>query len=115
MEGKFIIASGPVVIEDGKLFFHYAHGRYGFWRYNFRLKDSDFELIGYDQSDHQGPILHYSYSYNFLTGKKLTKENVNFYSENPQDEVFKETWETISNNKRLLLSEIKDFDALIFN
>lgn len=104
-----------VEIGDGKLFMHYAHGRYGFWRYTFRLKEDDFELIGYDQSDHQGPILHYSYSYNFLTGKKLTKENVNFYSENPQDEVFKETWETIANNKRLLLSEIEDFDVLSFD
>ena len=39
-----------VEIIKGNLFFHYGHGRYGYWKYNFRYQNSDFELIGYDQS-----------------------------------------------------------------
>ncbi|MDG1334236.1 MAG: hypothetical protein P8P74_18020 [Crocinitomicaceae bacterium] len=101
-------------IKKGKLYLHYAHGRYGYWQYTFRYQDGDFKLIGYDQVDTQGPVMHYSYSYNFLTGKKLTKENINFYSENPEEEELKETWEDLSNSKLISLSSVKDFDDLSF-
>lgn len=104
-----------VEIEKGKLYIHYAHGRYGYWKYTFRYQQNDFKLIGYDQADCQGPVLHYSYSYNFLSGKKLTKENVNFYSEHPDEEKLVETWEDLKKDKLISLSSVEDFDELHFN
>lgn len=104
-----------IAIDKGKLYIQYGHGRYGNWSYTFRYQDNDFKLIGYDQMDSQGPIMHYSYSYNFLTGKKRTIENVNFYSENPEDEELKETWEDLKKSKLISLSSVKDFDELSFD
>lgn len=104
-----------VIIENEKLFLHYAHGRYGYWKYTFRYQQNAFKLIGYDQSENMGPVVHYFNSYNFLTGRKLTKENVNFYSENPQDEVFKETWEDLPKSELKKLVSITDFDELDFD
>lgn len=104
-----------VEVKKGKLFVNYAHGRYGSWKYTFRHQDNDFKLIGYDQTDTQGPIMHYSYSYNFLTKKKQTKENINFYSEHPEDEDIKETWEDLKKSELISLSAIKDFDDLDFD
>ena len=48
-----------VEIKKGKLYVHYAHGRYGYWKYTFRYQENSFKLIGYDQTDTQGPVLHY--------------------------------------------------------
>lgn len=104
-----------IEIEKGKLFIQYSHGRYGYWKYTFRYQQDDFKLIGYDQSDNHGPVVHNFYSYNFLTSKKLTKENINFYSENPDKEVFKETWEELSKTELKSLKTIKDFDELSFD
>lgn len=104
-----------IEIENGKLFVHYAHGRYGYWKYTFRYQEDAFKLIGYDQSENMGPIVHYFNSYNFLTNKKLTKENINFYSETPDDEVFKETWEDLPKSKLKTLESITDFDELHFD
>lgn len=42
-------------IEKGLLKLHYAHGRYGYWAYQFRLEGHDMRLIGYDSSDNFGP------------------------------------------------------------
>jgi hypothetical protein len=39
------------IIKKSNLCVHYAHGRYGFWKYTFRFKNSDFDLIGYDESN----------------------------------------------------------------
>ena len=104
-----------IEIKKGKLYVNYAHGRYGNWKYTFRYQENDFKLIGYDQTDMQGPILHYSYSYNFLSGRKLTKENINFYSENPENEELKETWEDLKKSKLISLSSVEDFDDLHFD
>ena len=104
-----------VSIQNGKLYMNYAHGRYGDWKYTFRYQDDDFKLIGFDQSNNFGPILHYSTSYNFLTGKKQTKENVNYHTENPENEKLEETWEEFEINELIKLSEIEDFDQLIFD
>jgi hypothetical protein len=99
-----------VEIKNGNLFVHYAHGRYGYWRYNFRYLNSDFELIGYESS-YGGAIVNRETSINFLSKKKLVKENTNDTARGG-DEVFKETWEKIKVNKLIKLSEIKDFDQL---
>lgn len=95
-------------IAKGNLYIHYAHGRYGYWKYTFRYRNSDFYLIGYDSSE-GGAVVENETSINFLSKKKQVKVNTN---ENAQggDEVFQETWTNITVNKLLKLLEIKDFD-----
>jgi len=100
-----------IEIKNEKLYVHYGHGRYGYWEYTFRFQNSNFELIGYESSSNRGPVTNTVTSINFLTKKKLTKENTN---ENPEirDEIFKETWNNIEIGDLIKLSEIKDFDEL---
>lgn len=98
-------------VKRGNLIIHYAHGRYGYWSYTFRYQDSKFKLIGYDSSNNFGPIINSETSINFLTKKKLFRENINLEAEGG-DEVFKETWSKIKIAKLLDLSEIKDFEEL---
>jgi hypothetical protein len=91
---------------------NYGHGRYGYWNYTFRLQGQDLRLIGYNQSENHGPYTDYFTSINFLTQKKLFKENMNLENRD-QPERFKETWSKIS-QKPIYLSQIKDFDELTF-
>lgn len=100
-----------IEIKDNKLYIHYGHGRYGYWEYTFRFQKSNFELIGYDSSSNRGPVTNRETSINFLTKKKLTKENTNENAEGG-DEKFKETWNNIEIDNLIKLSEIKDFDEL---
>lgn len=97
-------------VKRGNLIIHYAHGRYGFWSYTFRYQDSKFKLIGYDETN-GGVVVRNETSINFLTKKKLTRENTNEDAEGG-DEVYKETWSKIKITKLLNLSEINDFDSL---
>lgn len=101
-------------VKRGNLIIHYGHGRYGFWNYTFRYQESEFKLIGYDSSNNFGPIINSETSINFLTKKKLVRENTNEDSEG-NDEVFKETWSSIKIDKLLNLSEIENFDELNMN
>ena len=78
-------------------------------RLNFQK--SNFELIGYDSSSNRGPVTNRETSINFLTKKKLTKENTNENAEGG-DEIFKENWNDIEIDNLIKLSEIKDFDEL---
>lgn len=39
-----------VEINNNKLYFNYEHGRYGSKKYTFRFEDSDFQLIGFDET-----------------------------------------------------------------
>jgi hypothetical protein len=98
-------------VKRGNLMIHYAHGRYGWWKYTFRFQDSKFKLIGYDETN-GGVVIRDETSVNFLTKKKLVRENINQDSAG-DDEVFKETWSKIKIDKLLNLSEIKDFEELI--
>jgi hypothetical protein len=100
-----------IEIKDNKLYIHYGHGRYGYWEYTFRFQKSNFELIGYDSSSNRGPVTNRETSINFLTKKKLTKENTNENAEGG-DEIFKENWYDIEIDNLIKLSEIKDFDEL---
>lgn len=100
-------------VKRGNLVIHYAHGRYGWWKYTFRFQDSKFKLIGYDETN-GGAVTNYETSINFLTKKKLYRENINEESEG-NDEVFKDTWSKIKIDKLLNLSEIKDFEELEMN
>jgi len=99
-----------VEIKKSNLYVHYAHGRYGYWRYTFRFKNADFDLIGYDASS-GGVIIDKETSINFLTKKKMERVNVNDNAEGG-DEVFKTTWRTIKVNGLIKLTGIKDFDEL---
>ncbi|QMU66067.1 MAG: hypothetical protein GKR88_18500 [Flavobacteriaceae bacterium] len=100
-----------IEIKNNKLYVHYGHGRYGYWKYNFRFQNSNFELIGYDSSSNRGPITMTETSINFLTRKKLIKENINKNDEGGEEK-FKETWNDIEIENLIKLSEIKDFDEL---
>jgi hypothetical protein len=95
-------------IAKGNLYIHYAHGRYGYWKYTFRYRNSDFYLIGYDSSE-GGAVVEKETSINFLSKKKQVKVNTNENAEGG-DEVFQETWTNITVNSLLKLREIKDFD-----
>ncbi|MCX8524481.1 hypothetical protein OF897_11215 [Chryseobacterium formosus] len=110
--GVYYAPELDVSVEKGKLFVHYAHGRYGYWTYTFQYRNSDFYLIGYDSSDNHGPIVNSMTSINYLTGKKQIKDNIN-KSDPDADEVFEETWTKIESKKLTKLSEIKDFDDLL--
>ena len=109
--GVYFAPELSVTAEKGKLCIHYAHGRYGYWTYTFRYKNSDFELIGYDSSDNNGPEVNSETSINFLTKKKLIRRNTQ-EEDKDGEAVFEETWEDIKLDKPYKLSEIKDFDEL---
>ena len=98
-------------IEKGLLKLHYAHGRYGYWAYQFRLEGRDMRLIGYDSSDNFGPYVNSETSVNFLTAKKLVRENLN--KDLDSDPKFKEICSKV-NIAPMYLSKIQDIDDLSF-
>ncbi|WP_282133702.1 hypothetical protein [Cellulophaga baltica] len=98
-----------IEVERSNLIIHFAHGRYGYWRYIFRFKESEFKLIGYDASSNHGPIIDRETSINFLTKKKLTRVNTNQDSEGG-DEIFDETWVKFEQDRLFKLSEIEHFE-----
>jgi hypothetical protein len=95
-------------INKGNLYIHYAHGRYGYWKYTFRYRNSDFYLIGYDSSE-GGEVVEKETSINFISKKKQEKVNTNESAEGG-DEEFRETWTNITVTKLLKLRDIKDFE-----
>ena len=110
--GVYFAPELDLKIDKGNLYIHYAHGRYGYWEYTFRFQHSDLELIGYDESDSRGPVVNSETSINYLTKKKIFKENTNANAESDGEEVFKTTGTKINMAKLIKLSEIKDFDKL---
>ncbi len=100
-----------VEIKGGNLHINYLHGRYGQWSYTFRFQNSDFELIGYDESNNRGPVTESRTSINFSTKKKNLEVNTNPDADDG-DEVFKTTYKKIHIEKLIKLSEIKNFDDL---
>lgn len=108
--GVYFAPDLGVEIIKGKLFIHYAHGRYGYWRYMFRLQNSDLELIGYDASSNHGPTVLTETSINFLTRRKIVNENTNPNLDEP--EIFEKKEAKINKTKLFKLSEIEDFDKL---
>ena len=99
-------------VKRGNLIINYAHGRYGWWKYTFRYQESKFKLIGFDETN-GGVVIRNETSINFLTKRKLVRENINEDAEGG-DEVFKETWSKIVISELLNLSDIKDFEKLNF-
>jgi hypothetical protein len=110
--GAYYAPELDIEVSKGNLYVRYSHGRYGYWSYTFRFKNADFELIGYDDSSNTGPIVNSETSINYLTKKKILKENTNEDIEEGGDEIFKETVARINASKLTKLSEIKDFDEL---
>ena len=108
--GSDFVTGLSVKIKNNNLFVHYYLPRYGYWKYNFRHQNSDFELIGYD-AEFGGAVIDSKTSINFLTKKKQEKVNTNENAEGG-DEVFRETWKNININRLIKLSEIEDFDSL---
>lgn len=98
-------------IKNNLLRIYYSHGRYGYWSYLFRLEGNDLRLIGYDDSSNHGPLIQNQTSINFLTAKKVVRENL---SQDPEEDPrFKETWSKI-NQVPIYLSKVKDFNDLSF-
>ena len=100
-----------IIFQRGNLIVHYDHGRYGFWKYTFRFQNSNFKLIEYHSESYNNLIINRTTNINFLTKKKLIKENTNEDAEG-NDEIYKETWSNIEIKNLIKLSEIKDFDEL---
>ena len=115
--GVYFAPELHVAIDKGNLYISYGHGRYGYWSYTFRCQNGDMELIGYDLHSSRGPVPQYEVSINFLTKKKVRKDNLNkdFYGEDAYPVNYKETWININIEKLVRLSEIEDFDELNFD
>lgn len=109
--GVYFAPDLSVEIGRNKLYVSYMHGRYGYWKYTFRLRGSDFELIGYDASNNNGPRIDRLVSINFLTKRRLERINTNVSGEGG-DEVFEDKWSDISLEGLTKLSQIEDFDSL---
>lgn len=109
--GAYYAPELDLEVNKGKLVVNYRHGRYGYWYYTFRIKNNDMELIGYDASYNNGPVIEEETSINFLTKKKQKRENIKA-STGTGEEEFKESWSDIKLNAPILLSGIKDFDEL---
>jgi len=109
--GVYFAPELGIEIKKSKLYINYGHGRYGYWGYVFRYQNSDFELIGYINSESQGPVVESETSINFSTKDKIVKENTN-----PEavggDEDFETTKTKISIDNLFKLSEIEDFDQI---
>ena len=108
--GVYFAPELGVSVNKGNLLISYHHGRYGYWTYNFRYQNSDFELIGYDNSQNQGPVVERFVSMNFMTKKMLIKDNTNQNAEGG-DEKFKESWKDFSLKKPIKLADMSDFEG----
>jgi len=109
--GAYIQPELSIDIENGKLHVQYGHG-YINWKYTFRYQNSDFELIGFDLNETSASLVNRAISINYLTKKKLIRENVNQNAKGNGDEIFEDTWEDIDIKELYRLSEITDFDEL---
>lgn len=98
-------------IKNNILYINISLLKYGFINYKFRYKNADFELIGCEVSQSNGPVEDKLISYNFLTKKKIERVNINKNAESGK-EVFKETWKNIIIDKLIKLSEIKYLNEL---
>ncbi len=109
--GVYYAPELSIEIKKSNLYISYSHGRYGYWGYTFRFQNSDFELIGYDDSDNHGPVVNSGTSINFSTKKKIVKVNTNENADSGE-ELFKTTTKRIKIYRLIKFSEIKDFDEL---
>lgn len=97
-------------IKKNSLFLNYGHGR---WYYQFRISGDDMQLIGYERESLISGVLQNITSVNFLTQKKLYRENIN-KDDGDKKEILKDTWSAYPVKNPILLSKIEDFDELNF-
>ena len=109
--GVYFAPELSVSSRKGNLLIEYSHGRYGYWTYTFRYRNSAFELIGYDSSSNSGPVVDRFISINLLTSKVLKKVNTNADAQGG-DERFRESWLKVPTPRRIALADIEDFDEL---
>jgi len=104
-----------VQINRGNLYVNYGHGRYGNWSYTFRYRGDDFQMIGYDYHEMNGPRTVQNTSINFLTHQKIVEQNTNEdWEQTEEEEHLVTTKSVIPASKLIHLEEVKDFDQLDF-
>lgn len=109
--GVYMPPSLDLSVHRGSLIVHKSHGKYGHETLAFRLQKDDFQLIGYDRSDNDGPVVRKQVSVNLLTGQRITRIN----AESPDDEgndTFREETKSVSRGPVIWLSRVLDFDKL---
>lgn len=115
--GVYYAPELTVEILKGNLLIHYAHGRYGAWKYIFRYQNADFDLIGYDAShktDFESDYVSFDEeSINLLSKKKLTRKVIKIDADGKES--YKDSWKNIVIIKPVKLSEVDDFDKLHIN
>lgn len=112
--GVYFAPELSVGIENGDLYMHYGHGRYGYWTYTFRFLDSDMELIRYDtgyRSDLVSDWVTFDETNLDLIGQKKRMKKVTHVTADGKEEL-KESCENIRVERVIKLSEISDFDRL---
>ena len=97
-------------MKNNTLIFHFAHGRYGFWKYIFRYQNNDIELIGYHLDQSNGAISSLIEDVNFSTRTAVYKQNMNNNDEEPAK--YKVKIIKFKRDNLIKLSEIADFDNL---
>jgi hypothetical protein len=115
--GGYFAPDLDVEIKKGNLYVSYGHGKYGGWTYNFRYRESEFELIGFDYYARNNCNDEKEISINFLTKKQLVRSCPD---KNNNEEcggcccanLSKEMWRNIIVKEPRLLRKIVDFDKL---
>ncbi len=110
--GVYYAPELDIGFENGRLSIAYRHGRYGYEELIFTYQNRDFELIEFNSSSNNGPVVLDETSIDFLKGKYLYRKNTNVISESDKDEIFEETRKNIEVKELIRLSEIRHFDGL---
>ena len=99
-----------VSVKKGSIFISFTNNCEGFppKTYNFKYRDSEFELIGFDDGENGDQNV---MSVNLLTKKKLVKECTS-QDENGRCKKYKEEWSAITLNEKILLRNVTSFSAL---
>ncbi|GHT24452.1 hypothetical protein AGMMS4957_17490 [Bacteroidia bacterium] len=106
-----------ISIKKGNLLIEYDLADRGRWyQYTFCYRNSDFELIDYEQTIAKGDVTKSIININFLTKERKTLINTNSDTAWGSEE-FKETWQDIEMKDRFVkltelvkLTDIKNFD-----
>jgi len=111
--GVYFAPMLSVEIKNGNLYVNYDHGRYGWWKYTLRYRNSEFELIGYDDEDFYSGK---GTSINIPAKKQLLKVCLNERGEDDCADCcagYKKTWKNnITFKEPILLRKIDYFDGL---
>jgi len=109
--GVYMPPTLSIYTEDHLLHIHYGHGRYGYWKYVFKMFGKDLQLIAYEASSNRGPVVQYKTDIDFLKKKKTIAENINSNSISGEEK-FEVKELQIEVSELIKLSEIENFDKL---